>query len=87
MVDHDVPWYHRLVGPIASTIMVMRQLLLCLVIGIASAFTAPSKGPSRGRSLYGLRDAVLQEANGNSVRLGDRMGSEATLVVLLRHLS
>lgn len=33
-----------------------------------------------------LRSAVLTDVNGNSVKLGDKMGSGTSIVIFLRHL-
>lgn len=43
--------------------------------------------PSPIRSVNLLRNAILSDANGTAVRLGDRMGPNTSIVVFLRHLA
>lgn len=47
--------------------------------------SSPSMGPSGSTDI--LRDAILSTVDGGAVRLGDRMGSKTSVVVLLRHLA
>ena len=42
---------------------------------------------SRLKSASLLRNAILSSANGTNVRLGDRMGTDTSIVVFLRHLA
>lgn len=38
-------------------------------------------------SAFTLREAILKDVNGESIRLGDRMGPDTSIVVFLRHLA